>query len=334
MKHTFFCCFTAAVLLCTGPVFCGETPASKRPVVLTVHGLDARILRCDPGSVRSAEYSFPVSEEHCNADTEACALAAGLPALHSYACYRFSQAIGGMGFGEHSAEYRDGLVLRKYCGDQECSLTAFQWDGDITKSRDYAEELKDVIARVYEEAGGRPFIIIAHSWGSALTFEALKEMEEHGTARQKAVAVDKVVTLGSPLGGLLYKAAVYGLIGAQNFYTSPKRPRSVKKWYNYWAWRDLVSSQLDFADRNIRVDHAQKYREPTDKLYAMSYVRGPGGTPVVAGILEDLDKMVPPLSTMYWHDAYYQDFPLSLPSVGERLEVSIASDFAPDFFIP
>jgi len=323
-----------ASLLAAGAAFADAGGAETRAVVLTVHGLDPSKLKCDPVSVKVPGAQLPMSEEDCNADPEACAQAASGSYLHLYACEKFQDAIKAKGFGAQEAEYRAGMFLHDRCKAHECRLIAFQWDGDITRSREYVEKLKAAITNAYEEAAGRPFLIIAHSWGGALAFEALAEMEEYGTARQKAVVVDKLSTIGTPVGGFLYSAAIRGLIGAQNFYTSPYKPASVKKWYNYWAWRDSISSRIDFADKNVRVDNASKYRQPTDLLSAAYRARGQDGLEADPQVEKDLSQVSPPESTELWHGAYYSDFSLSLESIKKEVAVTVYSDFADNYFVP
>ena len=72
---------------------------------------------------------------------------------------------------------------------------------------------------------GAPCVIVAHSWGTVLAVEALAELDADG--RGAGLTVDKLVTMGSPLGSKLYSLAIDGLISRQNFYAAPRRAASM-----------------------------------------------------------------------------------------------------------
>jgi len=93
-------------------------------------------------------------------------------------------------------------------------------------------------------------MILAHSQGTWLAYEALKRIE---TDRQI-----KFVTCGSPLRKT-----------RQNL----RKPKSVRHWYNFWSWGDLITSNLligrsgaiEAADINYHSWHPHSMRHYLSK---------------------------------------------------------------------
>lgn len=290
-----------AALLCA--------PAAPRaefvsiPTVLTVHGLDFSKLSCDPGSVQNA--------------------------AHNEACYAAAKIFGLMGGGEMDDSYLDYHITRLAAGGR-AQVFPFRWGGDIKDSRRSVERLKGEILALHREARakGAPFIIVAHSWGTVLAAEALAEMEGDGTAGD--LKVDNLVTLGSPLGGTAYTLAINGLIGGQNFFSSPRRAKLVAKWDNYYAARDPISAKLALADRNVRVDAAAKYSDAEREVAAMVVATSYGAPGAEA--LADQENFSTARATELWHCAYFTDHSLWLASLGRSLEIDAASEHSPGYF--
>jgi len=276
------------------------------PTVLTVHGLNPAAISCDPGSIQNF--------------------------VHNGACEAAASVFSKMGDGKFDDSYFDYYVNR-LCGPGCAQVTAFRWGGDIKDSRASVDRLKEEIRFLGKSAQrkGAPFIIIAHSWGTVLAAEALAEMDGDGTAGD--LRVDKLVTLGSPLGGRAYSLAVEGLICGQRFFETPRRAATVAKWSNYYSGRDIISSRVPLADENIAIDAAPKYAAAESELKALALMFDvPGYEERAAQASEDLKPFSLAAGTELWHAAYYTSRSLPLKSLGSSLEIDAVSTFAPQYF--
>lgn len=276
------------------------------PTILTVHGLDPAAISCDPGSVQNF--------------------------VHNEACYAAAALFSRMGDGDFDDSYLDYNV-NKLCGPDCAQVTSFRWGGDIKNSRASVDRLKEEILALGRSARrkGAPFIIIAHSWGTVLTAEALAEMDGDGTAGD--LRVHKLVTLGSPLGGTAYSLAVNGLISGQRFFSAPKRAASIVKWENYYTARDIISSRVKLADENVVIDSDPKYASAQGRLGDMlMLVNVPGYEEKVSEALADMENFSVARETMLWHAAYFTRHQLVLKSLGETLTIDAVDRFSPSFF--
>lgn len=188
----------------------------------------------------------------------------------------------------------------------------FIWDRKISNSRTAVNALKAAIQYYGAKASeaGRPFIIVAHSWGGALTGQALAELDP------LPFRVAKVVTIGTPLGGMLYSAAVLQLIPGQGFYLTPRTVSSADMWVNYWAKRDMISSPLDVPGMvvsNIQLDGDSSFDEVSRDLRDAAADMAWDGDRSVLG--EDCNAMLPPASTGVWHEIYFRYSDIDLPSM-------------------
>lgn len=223
----------------------GRAEGPGRPVILTVDGLNFKTFGCGKEIYSSAPTS------HQNIANRAACAAVDILAKLSFG----SKAL-------NDANYLNG-DLKNICSEScgEFYKEDFYWNGNVGESRKAVNSLKAKIleAAAYaseDRSKPRPLIIAAHSWGCVLTAEALAEIE----GDKIPLRVDKLITLGSPLGtsnsgrifgGAKYQLAVHALIVKQNFYTDLKKLHSVKKWVNYWASRDWVSQELNIEGQNI-----------------------------------------------------------------------------------
>lgn len=276
------------------------------PTVLTVHGLNPGAISCDPGSVQNF--------------------------VHNEACYAAAALFSKMGDGDFDDSYLD-YNLGRLCGPDCAQLTAFRWGGDIKDSRASVERLKEQILALHKSARrkGAPFIIVAHSWGTVLTAEALAEMEGDGTAGD--LRVHKLVTLGSPLGATAYSLAINGLISGQRFFSTPKRAASIARWENYYTGRDVISSRVDLADENVVIDSDRKYVAAERRLGDMLMLAQiPGYEQKAAEAQEDLKYFSLASETALWHAAYFTRHELTLKSLGETLTIDAADNFSPEYF--
>ena len=296
----------AALLAAPAALRAGEFVST--PSILTVHGLNPAAIACDPGSVQNF--------------------------AHNEACYAAAALFSKMGDPERFDDsYLDESVKGLCRGD--CGrVTAFRWGGDIKTSRAAVERLKEEILRLGRQAReqGAPFIIIAHSWGTVLTAEALAEMDGDATAGD--LRVDKLVTLGSPLGAAAYSLAVNGLISGQNFYQKPRRAAQVARWDNYYAPRDLISSRVALADSNTAIDSDPKYDDAERRLEELLLLQAgtPGGQELTAGTARDLQHFTLAGATELWHAAYFTRHRLQLDSLSETLDIDAVSRYSPGYF--
>jgi pimeloyl-ACP methyl ester carboxylesterase len=276
------------------------------PTVLTVHGLNAAAISCDPASVQNF--------------------------AHNEACYAAASVFSKIGPAEFDDSYLDYHV-NKLCGPDCAQITSFRWGGDIKDSRAAVDRLKDEIVSLGKSARlkGAPFIIISHSWGTVLAAEALAELDDYGTAED--LRVEKLVTLGSPLGTKAYSLAINSLICGQRFYGTPRRASSVAKWANYYTDRDVISSKIQFADENIAIDSDAKYSAAENELRTLSLTYDvPGYEDRAAAAIEDLKHFSLAAGTELWHAAYFTSHSLPLKSLGSTLEIDAASTFSPQYF--
>ena len=276
------------------------------PTVLTVHGLNPAAISCDPASVQNF--------------------------VHNEACYAAASLFSKMDEGDFDDSYLD-VNISRLCGADCAQITAFRWGGDIKTSRAAVDRLKDEILSLSGSARrkGAPFIIISHSWGTVLAAEALAELDADGTAAD--LSVDKLVTLGSPLGANAYSLAINGLICGQRFYKTPRRASSVLKWENYYTDKDAISSSIPFADANIRIDADPKYALAERRLGELLLLGGtPGFEDKAAEAAGDLQNFSLTGGTLLWHAAYYTRHYVPLKSLDETMVIDAADTFSPAYF--
>ncbi len=93
--------------------------------------------------------------------------------------------------------------------------------------------------------GERPLLLIGHSMGSVIAYDALWEMSHHDDDR---ASVDLLLTMGSPLGQRFMQKRIRGsdLTGADRY------PGNIRAWHNLSATGDLTA-----IDPNLRNDFAE-----------------------------------------------------------------------------
>lgn len=193
-------------------------------------------------------------------------------------------------------------------------ITPFTWSrdpGDTVKT--VAELEKKIVATcdAYRKTG-RPVYILAHSWGSVLTHEALHNI----AVSRPDVTVDKLITAGSPLipANFVVKLFLKFEIYKQHLDKAVTKPAVVKVWHNIWASRDAYSNSIPAADANYQVDAEVENVEPTllnlilhNKLLKKQ-------------ARKDLFKI---RDLKAWHGSYFFDYKAELPSINKHISVSI-----------
>ena len=147
-------------------------------------------------------------------------------------------------------------------GNQE--MPSFSWSGDITQSSSEIENLKVSILALVNKAKKEDcsFTIVSHSWGTVLTYCALKELEKEG--KLKDGDIDRLITLGSPMGGeqlnpseiLLKSHSLAKDYISTELKEEPgklSKPAGVTEWVNYWSSNDSLSGDISAADYNSKV---------------------------------------------------------------------------------
>ena len=142
------------------------------------------------------------------------------------------------------------------------------------ENRDGAAELvRQPLERAFHEVCDLnvPFMIIGHSLGSVIAYDALWKLSHEGTS---ACRVDLFLTLGSPLGTRFVQKRVlgHGARGRQRF------PANIRRWHNITAVGDLTAFDPwvrdDFRDM-IRLGLVEDIRDTHEPVY--NYFRSSDG---------------------------------------------------------
>ena len=101
---------------------------------------------------------------------------------------------------------------------------------------DIAEQTRELFKASLREArdADRPILLIAHSMGSVIAFDALWQMSR---ANREAMKIDLLLTMGSPLGQRYLQKRIKGrdAIGAVRY------PDNIQRWINLTSLGDLTA---------------------------------------------------------------------------------------------
>lgn len=158
----------------------------------------------------------------------------------------------------------------------DTTITDFAWSRDAADTAETVETLRTFLKTKYKEAqtGNKRFIIVAHSWGTVLSYLALSSQSMQVDEIER-VYVDLYITLGSPLGtdnaheGFNYPEETTvityttGWTGQYSFCETCLPLADT--WINYWAWGDVISGPFDgfmpFSSRqdwdDMQIDSSQ-----------------------------------------------------------------------------
>lgn len=106
--------------------------------------------------------------------------------------------------------------------------------GDAHKRCAAEQRLGDAIERAGRE--GRPVIVVAHSLGSLVAYDYL-------TSRRDSGAIQRVVSIGSPLGSSELRRLLIGGDSTESF----GLPSSVRTWINVRSAADFFAMPLSFG---------------------------------------------------------------------------------------
>ena len=145
-------------------------------------------------------------------------------------------------------------------------IIPFPWSGDAGDTNDVIPPLRTFLREQYNAAQNEnaQFIVVAHSWGTFLTYIALSRE----SSWPDPIYCDLYITLGSPLGTCYAHDGYYPEESVVSGYVAFWLWRldfdectncypSVQRCVNYWAWGDVISGPLGsfapFAE-NEKVD--------------------------------------------------------------------------------
>jgi hypothetical protein len=148
----------------------------------------------------------------------------------------------------------DGYLFRAIKGllqgaGRRSEVVDFKWSRDPADSAQTVTRLKARIKALCQkqagaQAGTRRLIIIAHSWGTVLAYAVLKQL----AAEEGGLKIDRLVTLGSPLGARLGVVQDFlerkQLLEKLNVKPVGKLP-NVCQWINLWAAYDPFSGSIE-----------------------------------------------------------------------------------------
>jgi hypothetical protein len=198
--------------------------------------------------------------------------------------------------------------------DHNLVIVPFPWSRDPADSETTVPQLEKAITAMYDQykGTGRPLFILAHSWGSVLTHEALHRLEKD----RPDVKVDKLITAGSPLipANFVVTLFVKTEVEKEHLLKSVTKPSNLKVWHNIWSSRDAYSNNIPAADQNFQTDADVEKVEPTlvdlilhNKLLSKA-ARG------------DLFKI---RDIKAWHSSYFYDFRAELTSIHKEIFVPV-----------
>ena len=141
----------------------------------------------------------------------------------------------------HAADYLPFLVPRLATEEIEVHLQDFF--RFVRNNRNIAEDAREKLKRVLRDAADhrRPVLLLAHSMGSVIAFDALWQMTHREGSE---AAVDLFVTSGSPLGQKIVQRRLLGRneSGAQRY------PGNIGDWINIAALGELTAIDRTLND--------------------------------------------------------------------------------------
>jgi len=198
-------------------------------------------------------------------------------------------------------------------------VVPFRWTRNPNKSDQALADFNTWLPQVYDAAqkAHKPLYIVAHSWGTLLSYTMLKSLMQASSP----IHLDRFVTVGSPLvpsttwvdalvsAGILYEGLAY--------YIDPLT--NVGPWINLLAKRDPFASVVPAANKNIQVDaSADPYEDEVNNAYKH------GDSATSAQAAKDL-KLFSDIST--WHSSYGDNIHLVLPSINKTLDIDVVHDY-------
>lgn len=165
------------------------------------------------------------------------------------------------------------------------------WSGDLTNApglESYLSVTKALIVNTVKKYPDRPIVIVAHSWGTVIGYQALTELQNTFVSGKRAVdsnAVALFITMGSPLASKSGSTSVrvtkilpstipgWEYVDTTRSKFVIRKPDTVGYWANFTVPDDKISSgKLAAADENVTLPdisgtnfiaaHAEYYSVP------------------------------------------------------------------------
>ena len=157
---------------------------------------------------------------------------------------------------EDNDQYLETALENMNLDLEDTSIEGFSWSRDANDTAETVEALRTFLKEKYGTAlaANKRFIVVAHSWGTVLTYLALSS-QSNQVSQNERVYVDLYITLGSPLGtdnahsGSNYAEETLVINYTANWvnqysFCATCLPLA-DEWVNYWAWGDVISGPLD-----------------------------------------------------------------------------------------
>lgn len=197
----------------------------------------------------------------------------------------------------------------------EAEVAPIRWNRDPDDSEQALKAVKRSLLEAHARARAerRTLHVIAHSWGSLLVYSALRELEEEGTV----VDVEKFISMGSPIQPRTpwVRLVVHYKMWKEGLEKAAAKPKGVGHWINFYAKRDLFSSDIPVASRNYRVD------DDADPVQARLEKLAKDGVPEAKKDLRRLNSL------MDWHEAYHMGYRAELESLHKDWELDVPAEY-------
>lgn len=146
--------------------------------------------------------------------------------------------------------------------DPKTNVTTVLWDGiprnfAAESATKYLQGVKEELVRLLSSTPNDQIVIVAHSYGSAIAYQALLELE----GSFPNLSIPLFITIGSPLGSSSFAVQANFVVNDQTpgseFILANqedlKKPGLVSTWINYFGILDVISEQQENADENYRL---------------------------------------------------------------------------------
>jgi hypothetical protein len=212
------------------------------------------------------------------------------------------------------------------------TIFSVAWDGDLSDRErilNYIRLAKGLIKNRIQQVPDRPIIVVAHSWGSVVAYQALIELEQEfnddGRRVVPAESIAQFVTLGSPLR--TQSTAIRNAIdfcfpdtpAGDQIWGTLSKPDTVSYWINAWNTADCVSGPIPSADNNVALDLPG---------HVIGNPPAPGTNPASCDIN---------VNTVSSHRSYYEPtegHSQILQMIRDNFERTCANSFASDTTVP
>ena len=300
-------------------LFVGRADASA-PIVVSVAGLDIGKLGVGPFQVKYLlaviKYFFP--------DTREISLSAIETAVENFNKNYYALPDNIDLSEELAVENRkpddqymeDKLAEMQAYAEGKMTVVPFTWSRDPKDTHETVPKFKKRLIELYtsNKAANRPIHIVAHSWGSVLMHEALRQL----SVSNPEIKIDNFITIGSPLVPSNMVTAVFMEleISKEGLYANVKKPANVRVWKNFWATRDLGSNAIGVADENVMVDAKAEPLEPELKRIIWKNPFSPAAKTAAQDLLRYL-------SLPEWHYSYVYDFQAVIKSLNRKVSLPV-----------